>query len=70
MLKLKRDERFWRRVFAQGRRVIRGGAAGEGPGRTRDGQRGCLGTSDTQGWEGTLRTGWPSEQQSCDDPSV
>lgn len=32
-----------------------------GPGRSRDSQKGCLQTSDTQGWEGTLRTGWPSD---------
>ena len=59
-LRLKWDKR-WGKVFIEGRTVIRGGVAGEGPGRTRDNQRGCLRTSDTQGWEGTLRTGWPSD---------
>ena len=59
-LRLKWDTR-WGKMFTEGRMVVRGGVAGEGPGRTRDNQRGCLGTSNTQGWEGTLRTGWPSD---------
>lgn len=53
-LRLKQDKR-WGRIFAEGRRVIRGGAWQV------QGQPEGVPADDTQGWEGTLRTGWPSD---------